>query len=191
MTGSSSGIGRALAEGLAAAGATVGILARDPRAGEAVRAEIEDATSASVVRQVSADLSSQADVRRLAADILGAFPRLDALVHCAAVFTPRRALSVDGVEMMLATNHLAPFLLTNLLRDRLVASAPARVLTLTAPSTTRLDFDDLGAEHHFRALTQFGATKAANLCSASSSHVAWRARASAQTPSTRGLRGRG
>ena len=64
---------------------------------------------------------------------------------------------------MFATNQVAPFLLTNLLRDRLVASAPARILILTAPSTVQLDFDDLQGEHRFRALTAFGATKAADL----------------------------
>jgi NAD(P)-dependent dehydrogenase (short-subunit alcohol dehydrogenase family) len=99
----------------------------------------------------------------LATEVLAAFPRLDVLVHCAAVYTARRTVTADGLETMFATNALAPFLLTNLLLDRLIASAPARVLVLTAPSTVRLDFDDLGAERRFRSLNVFGASKAADL----------------------------
>jgi NAD(P)-dependent dehydrogenase (short-subunit alcohol dehydrogenase family) len=69
----------------------------------------------------------------------------------------------DGLETMFATNQLAPFLLTNLLRDRLVANAPSRVLVLTAPSTVKLNFEDLMGERRFRSLTAFGASKAADL----------------------------
>jgi NAD(P)-dependent dehydrogenase (short-subunit alcohol dehydrogenase family) len=162
VTGSTSGIGRALAEVLAGAGATVGIVARDAVRGEAVRAEIAAAGNPAV-RPFVADLSSQADVRRLAAEVTEAFPRLDILIHCAAVYTSRRTVTADGLETMFATNQLAPFQLTNLLRDHLVASAPARVLILTAPSTVKLDFDDLQAERRFRALRAFGASKAADL----------------------------
>jgi retinol dehydrogenase 14 len=163
VTGSTSGIGRALAEALAAAGATVGIVAREAALGETVRAEIGAATGASAIHPFVADLSSQMDVGRLASAVAASFPRLDVLVHCAGVFTRRRTLTADGLEAMFATNALAPFLLTNLLRDRLTESAPARVLVLTAPSTVKLDFDDLQGERRFRALTAFGASKAADL----------------------------
>jgi NAD(P)-dependent dehydrogenase (short-subunit alcohol dehydrogenase family) len=163
VTGSTSGIGRALAEALAGAGLTVGVVARDAVRGEAVRAAIAAATGNRNVRAFTADLSLQGDVRVLAAEVLDAFPRLDVVVHCAAVFQPRRTVTADGLETMFATNHLAPFLLTTLLGDRLRKSAPARVVTLTAPSTVRLDFDDLQAQRRFGALRQFGATKAANL----------------------------
>jgi len=162
VTGSTSGIGRALAEALAAAGVTVGLVARDVARGEAVRAAIAAAGN-DHARVFKADLSSQADVRRLAAEVRTAFPRLDFVVHCAAVYTPRRTVTADGLEMMFATNALAPFLLTNLLRDHLGANAPARVLFLSAPSTVRLDFEDLQGERRFRSLTSFGATKAAEL----------------------------
>jgi NAD(P)-dependent dehydrogenase (short-subunit alcohol dehydrogenase family) len=163
VTGSTSGIGRALAESLAAAGVTVGIVARDAARGEAVLADIAATTGSAVVGPFVADLSSQTDVRRLATEVSTAFPRLDLLVHCAAVFMSRRTLTADGLETMFATNQLAPFLLTNLLRDQLVAGAPARVVVLTAPSTVKLDFDDLQGERRFRALTAFGASKAADL----------------------------
>jgi NAD(P)-dependent dehydrogenase (short-subunit alcohol dehydrogenase family) len=163
VTGSTAGIGRALAEALATAGATVGIVARDATRGEAIRAEIARASANPAVTSFVADLSSQADVRRLATDVLTAFPRLDRLVNGAGVFTSRRQLTTDGLETMFATNLLAPFLLTNLLLDRLVANAPARVLTIAAPSTVKLDFDDLQGERRFRALRAFGASKAADL----------------------------
>ena len=163
VTGSTAGIGRELAANLAGAGLTVGLVARDAARGESVRADVAAATGNPNVRVFAADLSRQGDVRALAAEVLDTFPRLDIVVHCAAVFVPRRTVTPEGLETMFATNHIAPFLLTALLRDRLRKSAPARVLTLTAPSTVRLDFDDLQAERRFRALTQFGMTKAANL----------------------------
>lgn len=163
VTGATSGIGRALAEALAADGTTVGVVARDAARGEAVRAAIVAATNNNSVHLFTADLSVQGEVRRLAAEVIVALPRLDILAHCAAVYLPQRTVTSDGLETMFATNALAPFLLTNLLRDHLVANAPARALFLTAPSTVALDFDDLQGERRFRSLTAFGATKAAEL----------------------------
>ena len=162
MTGSTAGIGRALAAALAGAGVTVGIVARDAGRGEATQRKIA-ATAGTEVRLFVADLSREADVRQLGAEVIDVFPRLDILVHSAAVFAQRRTVTSDGMETMFATNQLAPFLLTNLLRDHLIASAPARVLILTAPSTIRLNFDDLQGEGRFRALNAFGASKAAEL----------------------------
>jgi retinol dehydrogenase 14 len=163
VTGSTSGIGRELAEILAAAGGTVGIVARDAARGDAVAEEVASATGNRAVRAFTADLARQADIRRLASEVTTAFPHLDVLVHCAAVYTSRRTTTADGLETMLATNTLAPFLLTNLLRDLLAANAPARILLLSAPSTVKLEFDDLQGERRFRSLTAFGATKAAEL----------------------------
>ncbi len=91
-----------------------------------VRAEIVSATGNAAVRVFVADLSSQADVRRLAERWSPPSRGSTLLVHCAGVFTSHRTLTADGLETMFATNQLAPFLLTNLLRDHLVASAPAR-----------------------------------------------------------------
>jgi retinol dehydrogenase 14 len=163
VTGSTAGIGRALAETLAAAGARVGIVGRDAARVSEVTEEIARRPNSAGVHGFVTDLSVQADVRRLAAEAAASLPGLDILVHCAAVYVTRRTLTPDGLETMFATNHLAPFLLTNLLRDRLVANAPARVLVLTAPSTTKLDFEDLQGERQFRSLTAFGASKAAEL----------------------------
>jgi NAD(P)-dependent dehydrogenase (short-subunit alcohol dehydrogenase family) len=161
VTGSTSGIGRALADLLVAAGVTVGIVARDASRGDAVREAMSPGSPP--VQTFVADLSVLRDVRRLAAEVTATFPRLDILVHSAAVYLPRRTATADGLETMFATNLLAPFLLTDLLRDQLVASAPARVLILAAPSTVKLDFDDLQGERRFRALNAFGASKAGDL----------------------------
>jgi retinol dehydrogenase 14 len=163
VTGSTAGIGRSLAEALAVAGMTVGIVGRDEaRVGKAVDDVISRSGNA-IVGGFVADLSRLGDVRRLAADVAASLPQLDVLVHCAAVYVARRTVTSDGLETMFATNQLAPFVLTNLLRDRLVANAPSRVLVLTAPSTTKLDFEDLQGERRFRPLTAFGASKAADL----------------------------
>jgi NAD(P)-dependent dehydrogenase (short-subunit alcohol dehydrogenase family) len=163
VTGATSGIGRALAEALATAGITVGIVARDAGRGEAARAAIAARTDNEWLELYAADLSSLASVRGLARAVGEAHPAIDILVHCAAVYTPRRSLSVDGHEMMLATNVLGPFLLTDLLLDRLRSAPSARILVLSAPSTVQLDFDDLEGERRFRSLNAFGATKAADL----------------------------
>jgi NAD(P)-dependent dehydrogenase (short-subunit alcohol dehydrogenase family) len=163
VTGATAGIGRALAAALAAEGLTIGIVARDADLGEAVRREIAAATGNDRVELFAGDLSSMASVRALAVAVAEAHPALDILVHSAAVYTPRRSVTTDGFETMFATNFLGPFLLTNLLLDDLRAAQTARVLVLSAPSTVRLDFDDLQCERHFRSLTAFGASKAADL----------------------------
>jgi NAD(P)-dependent dehydrogenase (short-subunit alcohol dehydrogenase family) len=163
VTGATSGIGRALAGSLAASGMTVGIVARDMTRGEQTRASIAADSGNDRVEHFAADLADLASIRRLAADVTQAHPSLDVLVHCAAAYTARRTVTADGFETMFATNVLGPFLLTNLLLERLRVAGPARVLVLSAPSTVRLDFDDLQAERRFRSLTAFGATKAADL----------------------------
>jgi NAD(P)-dependent dehydrogenase (short-subunit alcohol dehydrogenase family) len=162
ITGATSGIGRALAQQLAAAG-EVALVARDPAKGEVVCREIASAVPDASVEVHLADLSSLADVRSLANQLSGAHPRIEALVNCAAVFSSRRVETGNGLELMFATNHLAPFLLTNLLLPSLRANGAARVLTVTAPATVKLDFDDLQGRRQFRALRAFGASKAANL----------------------------
>jgi retinol dehydrogenase 14 len=156
VTGATGGIGLALAGALAATGARVAIVGRETaRIADATRS-ISDRADGALVDRFLADLSVQADVRRLAADVAAGMPQLDIVVHCAAVYAQRRTVTADGLETMFATNHLAPFVLTNLLQDHLTANAPARVLVLTAPSTTRLDFEDLQSERRFRPLTAFG-----------------------------------
>src|SRR5438067_4023328 len=109
----------------------------------------------------SFDLPSVASVRAAARELNRAGGHIDALLNIAAVYVPRFQKSADGIELMLAVNHLGPFLLTNLLRERLVGGG--RVVTVTAPSTTKFDFARLLDRDRFSALHTFGATKAANL----------------------------
>jgi retinol dehydrogenase-14 len=132
VTGASSGIGKETALRLAALGATVVIVARDAARGAAAGAEITGRVPLAQVEVMTADLSSLAQVRRLAGDVLGRHGRLDVLVNNAGVISPRRQLTVDGLETTFATNHLGPFLLTSLLRGLLERSAPARVVTVSS-----------------------------------------------------------
>src|SRR5205814_9564884 len=111
--------------------------------------------------RASVDLSSMASVRGAARELNRTVGHIDALLHIAAVFTPRYQKTADGLELMLATNRLGPFVLTNLLKDRLTGGG--RVITVTAPSTTRVDVDRLLDRDRFHAFHSFGATKAANL----------------------------
>jgi NAD(P)-dependent dehydrogenase (short-subunit alcohol dehydrogenase family) len=113
------------------------------------------------VRTEVIDLGDRESVRVAAARLLAAVPRIDALVHTAAVYRNDRRVR-DGLEEMFRTNHLGPFLLTERLRPALEAGK-ARVVFVSAPSSTKLDFDDLQGEKKFSALTAFGASKAANL----------------------------
>jgi len=163
VTGATAGIGRAVAQRLAAAGGTVALVGRDQARTDSARDEITRAAPNATVEVHLADLSNPADVRRLASELSDAHPRIASLVKSAAVYSSRRVETADGLELMFATNHLGPFLLTNLLLPCLRASGAARVITLTAPATNRIDFDDLEGSRRFRSLPAFGASKAANL----------------------------
>ena len=109
----------------------------------------------------SVDLSSLSSVRAIARELNRNAGHIDALLNLAAVFTTQYQRTADKFELMLATNHLGPFLLTNLLRDRLINGG--RVITVTAPSTTRVDVERMLDRSRFSATYSFGATKAANL----------------------------
>jgi len=113
------------------------------------------------VSSIPVDLSSLASVRSAAREIGRTGAHVDALLNVAATFSREYRRTKEGFEVMLATNHLGPCLLTNLLRDRLVGRG--RVITVTAPSSTRVDIDQLIDKKRFRALETFGATKAANV----------------------------
>jgi NAD(P)-dependent dehydrogenase (short-subunit alcohol dehydrogenase family) len=168
ITGATNGIGLAAAEALAARGARLAIVARSESRGRDAVARIRAAGGSDAsVDVLLADLSSQASVRRLAADVLDRYPRLDALVNNAGALFGTRRLTEDGIEATWAVNHLAPFLLTTLLLDRLQESAPARVVT-TASDAHRgahIPFDDLEAERSYRALGfgRYGESKLANI----------------------------
>jgi retinol dehydrogenase 14 len=136
VTGGTAGIGRATALGLAAMGARLAIVGRDREGTEGAAGELRGAGGGRVEVFV-ADLSSQAQVRRLAAEVLQHLPRIDVLVNNVGGYWDTRHVTADGLERTFALNHLAPFLLTNLLWDRLIQSGPARVLTVSSNALSR------------------------------------------------------
>ncbi|PWC04430.1 SDR family oxidoreductase [Agromyces badenianii] len=164
ITGASGGIGKATALGLASSGAHVAIVGRDRQRTEAAARDIRAAGGAKVDAFI-ADLSAQAEVRRLAAEVLQRLPRIDVLINNVGGFWQTRHVTADGLERTFAVNHLAPFLLTNLLLDRLRSSAPARVVTVSsnAHRTGRIDFDDLQGERAYSGSRAYDQSKLANV----------------------------
>jgi NAD(P)-dependent dehydrogenase (short-subunit alcohol dehydrogenase family) len=165
ITGATSGIGLAAAQALAALSANVAIVGRNETRTRVAAAAIGAAAKAVTVTTFVADLSSQAAVRKLAAEVLARCPRLDMLVNNAGAIYGTRQLSQDGIELTWAVNHLAPFLLTTLLLDRLKASVPARIITTAsgAHQGARVPFDDVNAGRSYRSFGRYGETKLANI----------------------------
>jgi len=163
VTGVTSGIGKALAMGLARSGENVVLVARDAQRGSLVQEEIKSQSQNPEIDLVLSDLSSLSSVRNAAAIIKSKHEKIDVLINNAAIYKSRREPSVDGFELMFVTNHLGPFLFTHLLLDPLLTSGSARILNITAPSSTQIDFDDLQREKKFNSLNVFGATKMMNL----------------------------
>jgi NAD(P)-dependent dehydrogenase (short-subunit alcohol dehydrogenase family) len=167
VTGATSGIGKALALDLAKKSETVVIVARDADRGSATLKEIVLATQNPNIDLQLCDLSILSSVRNLAEILKARYEKIDVLINSAGTYKRKRMVTVDGFEEMFAANHLGPFLLTNLLLELLQtavqAHGNARVLNITAPSTTQLNFDDLQSERNFNSLNAFGATKMANL----------------------------
>ena len=163
VTGGTGGIGLATAAGLAGLGARVGIVGRDAARSEAAATNLRG--SGAEVDVFVADMSSQREVRRLAEEVLAAYPRLDVLVNNVGGYWATRRTTVDGLEHTFAVNHLAPFLLTNLLLDRLRASAPARVVTVSsgAQAMGRIDFEDLQGERAYNGQHAYNQSKLANV----------------------------
>src|ERR1700691_306826 len=165
VTGGTAGIGKATAIGLAALGARVGITGRDQARTEAAAASIRAAAGSPAVDAFAADMSVQAGVRRLAAQVADTYPRLDVLVNNVGGFRAHRHVTADGLAHTFALNHLAPFLLTRLLLDRLTASAPARIVTVSsgAHARARIDFDDLQGERNYSGQRAYSQSKLANV----------------------------
>jgi NAD(P)-dependent dehydrogenase (short-subunit alcohol dehydrogenase family) len=165
ITGGTGGIGKAAAIGLAAMGARVGITGRDRARAEAAATEIGRESDNPSVDVFVADMSSQAEVRRLADEVLAAYPRLDVLLNNVGGFWNHRHVTADGLEHTFALNHLAPFLLTSLLLERLKASAPARIVTVSsgAQASGTIDFDDLMGERGYSGSRAYDQSKLANV----------------------------
>jgi NAD(P)-dependent dehydrogenase (short-subunit alcohol dehydrogenase family) len=163
VTGATSGLGLATARQLAALGATVIVVGRDAAKCAAVEASISNGFGA--VDWLVADFADRDAVRRLAAEAEDRHSRIDVLVNNAGATFPKRRVTPEGVELTLAVNHLAPFLLTTLLLHRLRESAPARIVNVSsvAHESARLDFDDPAMERGYRPFAAYGRSKLANL----------------------------
>jgi len=164
VTGATGGIGRATALGLATMGARLGITGRDRERTEGAAREIRAAGGGQVDVFV-ADLSARSEVRRLADDVLQTYRRIDVLVNNVGGYWNTRHVTADGLEHTFALNHLAPFLLTNLLLDRLKQSGAARVVTVSsnAHAMGRIDFDDLQGERAYSGARAYNQAKLANV----------------------------
>lgn len=164
ITGGTSGIGKATATALAAMGARVVLTGRNEERGERAVEEIQR-ESGSEVSLMLADLAVQADVRRLAEEFQERHDRIDVLVNNAGVVQSERTETTDGIEATLAVNHLAPFLLTNLLLDLLKRSASSRIITLASEAErwAKMDLDDLQSRRKYKGMQVYGMTKLANI----------------------------
>src|SRR5215218_6462125 len=165
ITGGTSGIGKAAATALAGMGATVVITGRNEERGKRELQEIQEESGNDGVELILADLTVQDEVRRLAEELRERHNQLEVLVDNAGLVLSERTETPDGIETQLAINHLAPFLLTNLLLDLLKESAPSRIVTVSSEARrgAQIDFDDLQSERRYRAFKVYGMTKLANI----------------------------
>ena len=165
VTGATAGIGEITALELARRGAAVILVSRSPEKCAATAERIRGETDNPNIDFFVADLSSQAQIRQAAAQFKARYDRLDVLVNNAGGVFARRKLSVDGIEMNFALNHLSYFLLTNLLLDVLKASAPARIVNVSSNGhfDSAPDFADLQFEKNYAMLKAYGRSKFANV----------------------------
>jgi len=165
ITGATDGIGKITARELADDGAQVVMVARNRAKAEAVRDWIRGLTGTTSTEIIIADLSVQSQVRAAASEFVSRFGALDVLLNNAGGTFTRRIETADGIEMTFALNHLAPFLLTNLLIDSLKRRAPARIVTVSshAHESAAMDFDDLEGRRRYNGWRAYGQSKLANL----------------------------
>ena len=165
VTGATDGIGLYTAEALAGMGATVILAGRNPQKTEQAARAISEKTENPTVDFLVADLSSQKEVRRLADEFRNRYDRLNVLVNNAGAMFIKRQLSVDGIEMTFALNHLAYFLLTLLLLDPITAGASARIINVSSGAHYggKLDFDDLQNERAYNSWKAYSQSKLSNI----------------------------
>lgn len=165
ITGATSGIGKATASELAKRGLDVVIVGRDIDKCQVTLEEIKQASGGQDIEYLVADLSSQQEIRSLARNYLRRYSRLDVLINNAGAIFYQREESIDGIEMTLALNHLAYFLLTLLLLEMIQGSAPARIINVSSQmhSRSKLDLDDLQNKHSYNAWDAYSQSKLANL----------------------------
>jgi len=165
ITGATSGIGQVAAERLAGMGARMVLVARDKGRGEAALARLRARAPGAAHSIHYADLSRLAEMKRVAAEIAAAEPRIDALINNAGALFSSRHVTEDRLELTFALNHMAYFLLTHGLRERLLASAPARVVNTASDAHKRanLDLDDLQSANGYSGFKAYGRSKLANI----------------------------
>lgn len=165
VTGVTGAIGKATALELAKNNCAVILLGRNFEKLSKVKSEIIQATKNNDIETVVADLSEPKSIRKAIDEIKIKHKSLNALVNVAAIFSKNRRENSQGLEYTFATNHLGPFILTNELLDLLKAGKPARVITVSAPSTTKINFDDINGKTKYSSgfLGAFGASKMMNI----------------------------
>jgi NAD(P)-dependent dehydrogenase (short-subunit alcohol dehydrogenase family) len=165
ITGATNGIGLEAAVGLAREGARVVMVGRNPGKTTAAVADVRKRSGSATVESLLCDFSSQESIRKLAGDLRARCQRIDVLVNNAGAVYPRRTLTGDRIESTFAVNHLGYFLLTHLLTDLLVKSAPARIVNVASVAHYRgtLDFDDLGFERGYQLMKAYSRSKLANV----------------------------
>lgn len=165
VTGATSGLGEQTALALARAGARLVLPCRSPERGEATRARVRREAGRDDVELVCADFASLAQVRQAADEVLARCPEIHVLVNNAGVVNLRRETTADGFEATFAVNHLAPFLFTCLLLDRIRESAPARIVNVASDAHRmgRLAWDDLQSERRYGWMRAYGTSKLANI----------------------------
>ena len=165
VTGASRGIGLESSVALARLGARVVMVGRDAGRTESARDAVVERSGSDAVTTLLCDFSSQAAIRSLAEEFAAGHDRLDVLLNNAGGVNRKRRLTVDGIEATFAVNHLGYFLLTNLLLDLIVASAPARIVSVASVGHRRgtLDFDDLGFERGYSIMKAYSRSKLGNV----------------------------
>jgi len=165
ITGATSGIGRIAATRLAGLGARIVLVARDPERADATLAGLRKAGPNLAHGAHIADLSILAEVKRVGREIAAAEPRIDVLINNAGNVFPTQQVTPDGLERTFATNHMAYFVLTHELRERLIASAPARIVSTASRAHVghSLDFDDLQFARSYSTIGAYGRSKLANI----------------------------
>jgi NAD(P)-dependent dehydrogenase (short-subunit alcohol dehydrogenase family) len=165
VTGASSGIGKATAQALAEQGAHVVLVCRNEEKGRAAITEILKTAPQATLSLHLADLSSLAEVRRVAAELREQYPVIDVLINNAGLIPGQLELTAEGFEVAWATNHLAPFLFTNLLMEPLLASEQGRIINVTSDAHRlgQIDFSKAGKPDHYSAITAYADSKLANV----------------------------
>ena len=165
VTGANAGMGKEISFGIARMGASLVMVSRDRERGQAAVADVKQQTGNREVELLIADLSSQQSIRDLVKGFGATHDRLNVLINNAGVSLPKRQETADGIETVFATNHLAPFLLTNLLLPVLTAGAPARIVTVSsgAHAMGKIDFDDLQSARSYSEIRVYNQSKLANI----------------------------